>query len=129
MLPSAPAAGPVATSSSSVFGRTAAAPPAGAATPDWLAALGAGPRSSTFVAPPAPNPPGSASPRRAPLAPGQPGPGAFGLGAGASGALELLLFATLLATFALAVPRLSRWLRLTPDAVRLQYIAPIEVPG
>jgi hypothetical protein len=72
--------------------------------------------------------PDGAAPSPVP-APKLPGPGASGLPGGVGTGILSLLLASLLSTFALAVPRLGRWLRPTPDAVRLQYIAPIELPG
>lgn len=71
---------------------------------------------------------GGAAPERAPATP-TPGPGASGATFGGTGSVPLLLFATLLATVALAAPRLGRWLRSTPDAARLQHVITIETPG
>jgi hypothetical protein len=69
-----------------------------------------------------------APPERAP-APPVPGPGIGGAGASGGSAPPLLLFAILLATLALAAPRLGRWLRPTPDARRPQHVLAFEAPG
>jgi len=59
-----------------------------------------------------------------------PAPGIAGAAAGAGGgSVPLLLFAIVLATFALAAPRLGRWLRPTPDARRSQHVLAFEAPG
>jgi hypothetical protein len=61
--------------------------------------------------------------------PGPPGPGVSGTTGGGSGLIQLLVFVSLLTLLGLAAPRLGRWLRPTPDVLRPQYTAPIELPG